>query len=271
LTTNNTWTGTNNFGTGLFSTQTISAPATSTAVSLYTGQVAGGNITIGAAAVDTTINGTSVRLYGKVAFNDQLFNGGDGGEAFSGGLYTIPADLNRNTYFTLNIVGTLPSPPQAVVTLPVADLGGKFITIYNAGTNVIRIDGSLSRKIFGGGAGTAGVVPYFLYANQTLQLFSAGAQGFLVVCATTGNTGFGTPSVVATPNQNTQLLRNRVTAFTGSPQTVTFAPNVYGPNTPSVVLTPLGGTNVLLNSQSSTGFTFTYTVAPTALNWIAVW
>jgi hypothetical protein len=355
LTTNNTWTGTNNFGTGLFSTQTISAPATSSPVSLFLGQSAGGDITVGSAAVDTTINGTlrattpltntndtvvpttswtttffgakattntwdllqtftsniltqgilaitkaspvglftdqiaggditmgttaadttingtSTKLYGKVTFNDQLFNGGDGGGSYTGLAYTIPADANRNTYFTLTVTGTNPTPPQAVVTLPVADLGGKFIHIFNAGTSVIRIDGSLARRIFGGGAGTAGIVQYFLYVNQTLQLFSAGPQGFLVLGATTGNQGFGSPSVVATPSPNTQLLRNRITTFTGSPQTVTFVPNVYGGNIPSVSITPVGGTGVTLSSQTPAGFVFAYIVAPTALNWIAVW
>jgi hypothetical protein len=271
LTTNNTWTGTNNFGTGLFSTQTISAPATSSPVSLFLGQSAGGNITMGSAAADTTINGTSTKLYGKVSFNDQLFNGGDGGGSYTGLAYTIPADANRNTYFTLTVTGTNPTPPQAVVTLPVADVGGKFIHLFNAGTSVIRIDGSLSRRIFGGGGGTAGIVPYFLYVNQTLQLFSAGAQGFLVLSATTGNQGFGSPSVVATPSPNTQLLRNRITAFTGSPQTVTFVPNVYGTSIPSVIITPVGGTGVVLSSQTPAGFVFSYTSVPTALNWIAVW
>jgi len=64
LTTNNNWTGdniwsgsTNEFTTGL-STQYVEALTPNAVVGLYTGQIAGGNITLGSALVDTTVDGT---------------------------------------------------------------------------------------------------------------------------------------------------------------------------------------------------------------------
>jgi hypothetical protein len=73
---------------------------------------------------------------------------------------------------------------------------------------------------------------------------------------------------VISSSQNVNQQSARVTSFTTSPQTVTFAPNVFT-GIPSVVMTPIGGSDIELQSQTNTNFVFTYTTTPSALNWIA--
>ena len=122
---------------------------------------------------------SSTRIDGRVVLNDILYSGGDGGSQQIGVTsYTIPSNSLRNLFYTVLIVGLANPTP---VILPTDDVEGKYITIYNAYTNPVVIQGTSSRKIIGGSNGSVGGETITLAYNQSVQLLTAGAAGFLVI------------------------------------------------------------------------------------------
>jgi hypothetical protein len=218
----------------------------------------------------TGITQSTTNLYGDVSIqgnlylqNNTLYSGGDSGGIYTVASFTVPANAVRNALYTTTLIGTANPTP---VTLPTDDLGGKYIYLYNAGTNPILISGSSTRKIYGTNCGTAGATSIPLYVNQLIGLFST-TSGFLILSLTNPNNTPSTPYYLQVTSVNQRQSAQRITSFTGSPQTVTFS--VAFSAIPSVVLSALGGSNVQLASQSASNFTFTYSSTPTAVNWCA--
>jgi hypothetical protein len=252
--TGNTLTSTDVLSTNTISTNTISTNT----ISVTSGITSNGLI--------TATNGITVS--GQIIFNNNLYSGGDSGQAFTGTAFTIPSSNVRNTNYTLSVIGNNAVFPFCIVTLPTDGVDGKYINIYNSGTGTIRIDGSASLKIYGGLVGINGGTLINLHPNQFIQLLTT-LTGFLTIVLTNPATTSSSPFTLQTSSLNVKGLSGRVTVFTSSPMTINFSPNVFTA-IPSVILTPIGGSNVALSAQTGSSFSFTFTSAPTALNWNAV-
>ena len=212
----------------------------------------------------TTFSG-NVSIGGLLTLQGNLFTGGISFQNNGGaGSYTVPSDAGRNTFYTMIASGT--STPTTI-TLPTDDIGGKYIMIYNIGTNSCTIAGSSSRKIYGGINGMAGGTNYPLYVNGVITLLSQGSAGFYIVSIVYPNTTSSAPYPIQTPNVNSIFQKGSSTSLSGTSATINF-PVSFSAN-PSVIITPQGGVNVALTGSSTTGFTISYTTAPTRLNWMA--
>jgi hypothetical protein len=188
-----------------------SALATITPITIGTSAGSANAITIGNNSGSTSTY-SLVGVKGKFSINDVLFSGGDGGTTQLGvASYTIPADAVRNSLYTLIIAGTANPTP---VAFPTDDTGGKYITIYNAGSQGIRCECSASptRLFVGGNNGLAGGTTYAIRANQVVQFLSAGSSGFLVFAQTNPNSNQGLyPYPVQSLTTNQRVIATRIT------------------------------------------------------------
>ena len=241
------------------------------------GHNAGSGIT-----ASNTIFGGNVGISGKLTLVGNLFTGGTAFENNSGaGSYTVPADAGRNTFYTMVASGTA---TPTTIALPTDDIGGKYISIYNIGSNPISVRGSSGRYIYGGLNGTAGgtVSPYgyAVYPNQLLQLYSAGSAGFYVIGVSNGNTIANSPYTAQTAGFNQRVSAGTITSLTGTGTgTLTFASAYLGSGRPSIVISVVDAsasrtaiiTGWTGTTSNWTGFTYSYTnfVSGTYLCWNA--
>jgi hypothetical protein len=117
-----------------------------------------------------------VNINGRVSLNEVLYVGGEqGGLLAPASSFTIPLDADRNIQYNVALAGTVDPTP---VALPVGEVGGKFITIYNAFTNplLISIAGGVILGTVSGGTPSS----ITLTSNQTIQFQSAGSNTFVV-------------------------------------------------------------------------------------------
>jgi len=253
--------------------QTISglgtALSTVSAITIGTNAGSANTVVIGNNTAPTA-NYPLVNIKGKFSINDVLFSGGDGGSSQLGvASYTIPQDALRNSLYTLIISGTANPTP---LNFPTNDTGGKYITVFNAGSQGVRCDCSASpaRLFVGGNNGLAGGATYSIRANQVVQFLSAGSQGFLVFAQTNPNsnqTNFPYPLQTQTTNQ--RILSTRIT---GAAVNGTFSYGAFPYNAiPAVVCTAedaTGNHTITLRTSTTTGFTYVSSTGafPTALS-----
>jgi len=218
-------------------------------------------ITIGHTSA-TTADYSPVNINGKFSINNVLFSGGEGGSSQLGvASYTIPQDALRNSLFTLIIAGTATPTP---LNFPTDDTGGKYITIFNAGSQSVRCQCSASpvRPFVGGNNGLAGGTTYAIRANQVVQFLSAGSQGFLVFAQSNPNSNVGTyPFPVQSLTTNQRVIATTITGAsvngTFTYTSITGQQNFASP--PAVVLTAQDATGnhiMTLRTNTTSGFTY---------------
>jgi len=245
-----------------------SALATVTPITIGTNAGSANAITIGNNSGSTSTY-SLVGVKGKFSINDVLFSGGEGGTtALSVASYTIPADALRNSLYTLVISGTANPTP---LNFPTDDTGGKYITIFNAGSQGVecRCSASPTRLFVGGNNGLAGGTTYSIRANQVVQFLSSGSSGFLVFAQTNPNsnqTNYPYPLQTQTTNQ-----RITSTRITGASVNGTFTYASAFNAVPAVVLTAedaTGNHTMTLRTSTTSGFTYVSSTGsfPTALS-----
>jgi len=188
-----------------------SALSTVSAITIGTNAGNANTIVIGNNTAPTA-NFPLVDIKGKFSINDVLFSGGDGGTTqLSVASYTIPQNALRNSSYTLIMSGTA---NPTTLNFPTDDTGGKYITVFNAGTNPILCSCSASptRLFFGGGNGLVGASTYAIRSNQTVQFLSAGSSGFILFSQSNSNTNVNQyPSTIQTLSTNQRMLSTRIT------------------------------------------------------------
>ena len=245
-----------------------SALATITPITIGTNAGNSNAITIGN-NTGSTSNYSLVGVKGKFSINDVLFSGGEGGSSQLGVTsYTIPQDALRNSLYTLIISGTANPTP---LNFPTDDTGGKYITIFNAGSQGVecRCSASPTRLFVGGNNGLAGGATYSIRANQVVQFLSAGSQGFLVFAQTNPNSNQSNyPYPLQSQTTNQRILATRIT---GASVNGTFTYASAFTSIPAVVLTAqdaTGNHTMTLRTSTTSGFTYVSSSGafPTALN-----
>jgi hypothetical protein len=210
-----------------------------------------------------------LNLNGKLNFNNLLFSGGIGFTVQqSVATYTIPADADRNTFFNLYISGTANPTP---VLFPTDDVGGKYITIYNGGTNdlLLSCPATPIRPFIGGVIGVAGATTYPVRINQSVSFVSGGSQGFINLYATNPNSNqVGNPYPVQTATRNQRIFSVRIT---GASVNGTYTYPTAFTSAPVVQLTAEDATGnhiMTLRTNTTTGFTYVSSSGsfPTALH-----
>jgi len=210
----------------------------------------------------TTANYSPVNINGKFSINGVLFSGADGGSPQIGvASYTIPQDALRNSLYTLIVSGTASPTP---INFPTDDTGGKYITIFNGGSQSLRCQCSASpvRPFVGGNNGLAGGSTYAIRANQTVQFLSAGSQGFLLFAQSNPNSNVGTyPFPVQSLTTNQRVIATRITgASVNGTFTYTSIPGQQNFNSiPAVVCTAEDATGnhiITLRTNTVSGFTY---------------
>jgi hypothetical protein len=248
-----------------------------TLINIGTSDNGANTITIGHTSA-TTANYSPVNINGKLNINDVLFSGGDGSSTqLSVGSYTIPQNALRNSSYTLIMSGTA---NPTTLNFPTDDTGGKYITVFNAGTNPILCSCSASptRPFIGGGNGLSGGTTYPIRSNQTVQFLSAGSSGFILFSQSNSNTNINQyPSTVQTLTTNQRILATRITgAAVNGTFTYTSISGQFAFASPaSVQLTAedaTGTQTMILRTNTTTGFTYVSSsgVFPTTLHIYAV-
>jgi len=238
-----------------------SALSTVSAITIGTNAGNANTIVIGNNTAPTA-NFPLVDIKGKFSINDVLFSGGDGGTTqLSVASYTIPQNALRNSSYTLIMSGTA---NPTTLNFPTDDTGGKYITVFNAGTNPILCSCSASptRLFFGGGNGLVGASTYAIRSNQTVQFLSAGSSGFILFSQSNSNTNVNQyPSTIQTLSTNQRMLSTRITgASVNGTFTYTSISGQFAFSSPaSVQLTAEDATGnhiMTLRTNTTTGFTY---------------
>jgi len=180
----------------------------------------------------------------------------------------------------LRMTGTTNPTP---CNLPIDDIGGKYIYIYNNDGSFpieIRVPSPSTRRIFGGLAGTGGGSNYPLYGNQTIQLYSDGANGFVVLGINNGNVTGTAPYLLQISGSNQRALSGAITSLVGSGTgSVGFNNPFTGSNRPNITSNVIDPSNTRTanitawtgSSGNWTGFTYAYVnfISTTYITWNA--
>jgi hypothetical protein len=218
-------------------------------------------ITIGHISA-TTADYAPVNINGKFSINGVLFSGADGGSPQIGvSSFTIPQDGLRNSLYTLVVSGTANPTP---INFPTNDTGGKYITIFNGGSQSLRCECSASptRPFIGGNNGLAGATTYAIRANQTVQFLSAGASGFLLFAQSNPNSNVGTyPFPIQSLTTNQRVIATRITGAsvngTFTYTSISGQTNFSSPASVQLTAEDSTGNHVMtLRTNTVSGFTY---------------
>jgi hypothetical protein len=222
---------------------------------------------------------STTHLKGNIVFNDRLYDGGDAGGSYGipvpVGSFTIPQTAQRNINYTVTVVGALNPTP---VYMPTDDPTGKYIVVYNPGTNGLMLTSSAGLKFYGGLASSAGSLQYPCFSNQFIQVVSAGASGFLVLNASNVNNVPNSPFITSNPQRNRRMDSGVITGLVGAngTGTQTFMTPILTVDRPAVCVNAVDTqanhtarvTGYLGTSGSWTGFSYEWAGPPASISWI---